>query len=154
MKKISTVKAGDQAPDFTLEGVDGKWHSLTDFRGHKVVLYFYPKDMTPGCTRQACNLNENYGRLQQAGYKVLGISPDTVEKHQRFAKKYGLSFLLLSDPDGTIARKYGVWGKKKFMGKEYEGIIRTTFIISEEGTVIRVIEEVKVEDHANQILNS
>ncbi|GIV40700.1 MAG: peroxiredoxin [Vicingaceae bacterium] len=149
MKKL---KVGDKAPDFNLPGSDGKIYSLNDFRGKKLILYFYPKDMTPGCTTQACNLNENLSRLTKEGYTVVGISPDSVKSHKKFIEKHHLGFLLLSDENKEAANAYGVWGPKKFMGRTYEGIHRTTFIINEDGIISDIIDKPKVKEHAEEIL--
>lgn len=149
MKKL---KVGDKAPDFNLPGSDGKIYSLNDFRGKKLILYFYPKDMTPGCTTQACNLNENLSRLTKEGYTVVGISPDSVKSHKKFIEKHHLGFLLLSDENKEAVNAYGVWGPKKFMGRTYEGIHRTTFIINEDGIISGIIDKPKVKEHAEEIL--
>lgn len=149
---MTTIKAGDRAPSFSGLNQEGNKISLEDFIGKKVVLYFYPKDDTPGCTAQACNLRDNHTGLLHEGYQVVGISPDTVESHKKFALKYDLPFTLIADPENTIANTYGVWGPKKFMGKTYEGINRTTFIINEEGIIEKVIEKVKTKNHYDQIL--
>ena len=145
------LKAGDTAPAFSTPDQDGKLHTLEDYKEGKLVLFFYPKDDTPGCTAEACNLRDNHVALQKAGYKVFGISADSEQKHQKFIAKHNLPFPLLSDPDKKMIKDYGVWGKKKFMGREYEGILRTTFII-ENGLIQEVIEKVKTKDHAAQIL--
>lgn len=146
------LKIGDQAPEFETENQNGEIIKLKDFRGKKVVLYFYPKDDTPGCTNQACNLRDNYELLQQKGYTVLGVSADKAAKHQKFIAKYDLPFDLLMDEDKVIMNQYGTWGLKKFMGREYEGILRTTFIIDEKGVIEDIISKVKTKDHTNQIL--
>lgn len=149
---MTTLKAGDKAPDFTGINEREETVSLNDFKGKKLVLYFYPKDMTPGCTTQSCNLRDNYSILLKQGYEVLGVSADSPKRHQKFIEKYDLPFSLLSDEDHTVLNAYGVWGPKKFMGKEYDGIHRTTFVINEEGVVEEVIEKVKTKVHAEQIL--
>lgn len=149
---MTTIKAGDKAPVFTGLNQEGKRISLEDFIGKKVVLYFYPKNNTPGCTTQACNLRDNHTGLLQEGYQVIGISPDTVESHKKFALKYDLPFTLIADADKVIANAYGVWGPKNFMGKTYDGINRTTFIINEEGIIEKVIEKVKTKNHFEQII--
>lgn len=146
------LKIGDNAPDFNTEDQDGKGIKLADFTGSKVVLYFYPKDNTPGCTTQACNLTDNYDMLLKNGYKVLGVSPDSAKSHQKFIAKYSLPFPLLMDEDKKIIEDYGVWGEKKFMGKVYDGIHRTTFVIDEKGVIADIIEKVKTKDHAAQIM--
>ena len=149
---ITTLKAGDKAPSFKTTNQDGKVISLDGLKGKKVVLYFYPKDSTPGCTMQACNLRDNYEALQKANYVVLGVSADTEKLHKRFIEKQSIPFDLLMDEDKTIIQAYGVWGLKKFMGREFDGIHRTTFLIDEEGIIEEVIMKVKTKDHTNQIL--
>ena len=147
------LKIGDKAPDFKTEDQNGNPMNLSDFSGSKVILYFYPKDSTPGCTAQACNLRDNYDLLLQKGYKVLGVSADSAKKHQNFITKNELPFPLLMDEDKTIIQDYGVWGEKKFMGKIYDGIHRTTFIIDENGMIEDIIEKVKTKDHTAQIMS-
>lgn len=147
------LKIGDKAPDFKTEDQNGSPMNLSDFSGSKVILYFYPKDSTPGCTAQACNLRDNYDLLLQKGYKVLGVSADSAKKHQNFITKNELPFPLLMDEDQTIIQDYGVWGEKKFMGKIYDGIHRTTFIIDENGMIEDIIEKVKTKDHTAQIMS-
>ena len=149
---ITTLIAGDKAPSFKTTNQDGKEISLDGLKGKKVVLYFYPKDSTPGCTMQACNLRDNYEALQKANYIVLGVSADTEKLHKRFIEKQSIPFDLLMDEDKTIIQAYGVWGLKKFMGREFDGIHRTTFLIDEEGIIEEVIMKVKTKDHTNQIL--
>ena len=149
---ITTLKAGYKAPSFKTTNQDGKEISLDGLKGKKVVLYFYPKDSTPGCTMQACNLRDNYEALQKANYVVLGVSADTEKLHKRFIEKQSIPFDLLMDEDKTIIQAYGVWGLKKFMGREFDGIHRTTFLIDEEGIIEEVIMKVKTKDHTNQIL--
>jgi peroxiredoxin Q/BCP len=146
------LKTGDKAPDFSTQDHNGNPINLTDFKGNKVVLYFYPKDNTPGCTAQACNLTDNYDSLLSNGYKVLGVSADSAKSHQKFAEKYNLPFPLLMDEEKTIIKDYGVWGEKKFMGKVYDGIHRMTFVIDENGNIEEIIEKVKTKDHTAQIL--
>lgn len=148
------LKIGDQAPAFTCKDQDGKGISLSDFAGKKVALYFYPKDSTPGCTAQACDLRDNYEALQNAGYVILGASIDSEKRHQNFIAKYDLPFPLLADEDQKLVNLYGVWREKKNYGKTYMGIVRTTFIIGEDGTITDIIEKVKTKEHANQILNA
>lgn len=145
-------KVGDNAPDFTGIDQDDKTHSLKDYKGKKVVLYFYPKDDTPGCTAEACNLRDNYSALQKKGYVVLGVSADSVKSHKKFEKKFQLPFPLLADTEHKIIDAYNVWGKKKFWGKEFMGIVRTTFIIDEKGKIEKVIKEVDTGDHTEQVL--
>jgi peroxiredoxin Q/BCP len=147
-----TLKPGDQAPDFQGKDQDGNVIKLSDLKGKKVVLYFYPKDNTPGCTAQACNLRDNYEALQKQGYVVLGVSQDSEKSHQKFIEKQNLPFSLLADTDHSIHQLYGTWGEKKMYGKTYMGTLRTTFVINEEGKIEEVIEKVKTKDHTAQIL--
>lgn len=149
---MTTLKIGDKAPNFKAKDQDGKEVTLADFKGKKLVLYFYPKDDTPGCTAEACDLRDNYDRMIALGYEILGVSADSESKHQKFIAKYDLPFSLLSDEDHSVLNAYGVWGPKKFMGKEYDGIHRTTFVINQEGVIEDVITKVKTKEHANQIL--
>ncbi|MCX7763606.1 MAG: thioredoxin-dependent thiol peroxidase [Bacteroidia bacterium] len=149
---MNLLPIGSEAPDFSAPDQDGRIIRLSDFRGKKVILYFYPKDDTPGCTKEACNLRDHYEELTAAGYVILGVSADDVPSHKRFAQKYNLPFSLLADPEKTIIKAYGAWGVKKMYGKEYEGIQRITYIIDEAGRVADVITKVKAEDHAAQIL--
>ncbi|HHB79605.1 MAG TPA: thioredoxin-dependent thiol peroxidase [Saprospiraceae bacterium] len=148
---MEKLKVGDKAPDFKGKNENGEIISLSDYKGKKLVLYFYPKDMTPGCTNQACNLRDEYSELKEAGYEILGVSPDPEARHQKFIEKYSLPFHLIADTDKEIANAYGVWGLKKFMGREYMGIKRTTFVI-ENGKITKIIDKVKTKDHAAQIL--
>ncbi|MDD2278044.1 MAG: thioredoxin-dependent thiol peroxidase, partial [Bacteroidales bacterium] len=134
------------------EDQNGNNISLENLKGVKTVLYFYPKDNTPGCTAQACDLRDNYDMLLSKGYKVIGISADTQQSHQKFIEKYNLPFPLIADTDKQIIKQYGVWGPKKFMGKTYDGINRTTFIIDEKGNIEEVIEKVKTKEHTKQIV--
>jgi len=149
-----SLTEGMPAPPF--EGVDQNGNSirLQDLRGRKVILYFYPKDDTPGCTKEACNLRDNYAALQEAGYTIIGVSADTIESHKKFAEKYHLPFSLLADPEKKIISAYQAWGKKKLYGKEYEGTLRITYIIDENGIISRIIKNVKPEQHASQILGT
>ncbi|MBJ7549451.1 thioredoxin-dependent thiol peroxidase [Marinomonas ostreistagni] len=147
-----SLAIGQPAPDFTSKDQDGNPITLSEFRGKKVVLYFYPKDSTPGCTAQACNLRDNYKELTESGYIVLGISPDSEKRHQNFISKNELPFTLISDEDKSVHELYGTWQLKKFMGREYMGTVRTTFIIDEEGKISDIIEKVKTKDHTAQIL--
>ena len=146
------LKAGDKAPDFEAKDQNEKTVKLSDFRGKKVVLYFYPQDNTPTCTVEACNLRDNYSTLKSKGYEVLGVSPDSSKKHTNFIKKYSLPFTLLADENNEIIESYGVWGEKTTFGKTYMGVYRTTFIIDEKGIIERIIDEVKAKEHAEQIL--
>ena len=149
---MTKLKAGDTAPEINSVNQNGETISLSQFKGKKIVLYFYPKDMTPGCTAQSCNLSENYVKLQKNGFEVLGVSCDSVERHQKFIEKYSLPFNLISDEEKKVVNDYGVWGLKKFMGKEYMGINRTTFIINESGIIDEIITKVNTKDHSTQIL--
>ncbi len=144
---------GDTAPAFEGTDQNGNSVSLANFKGNKVVLYFYPKDDTPGCTAEACDLRDNYNHLLSKGYKVVGVSPDNEKSHLKFAEKFDLPFPLLPDPDKQIIQAYGVWGQKKFMGKSYEGVLRTTFIISEDGTIENIFTKVDTKNHTKQILS-
>ena len=146
------LKAGEKAPDFTLFDKDGKSVSLSDFSGKKVVLYFYPKDNTPGCTRQACAFASAYDGFKEKNVEVIGISKDSVASHVKFAEKHGLPFILLSDPDLEAIKAYGVWQEKKLYGKLSLGVVRTTFIIDENGNVEKVMEKVKPDTNASEIL--
>ena len=147
------LQAGDPAPAFSAKDQDGNDVKLADFKGEKVILYFYPKDNTPSCTVQACNLRDNYDVLLKKGYKVLGVSGDNEKSHQRFIKKHNLPFPLLVDTDQKIVNDYGVWGLKKTFGKEYMGIMRTTFVINEKGVIEEVVQKVNTANHTDQILN-
>ena len=146
------LKIGDLAPDFTLTDKDGDAVSLSDFRGKKVVLYFYPKDNTPGCTRQACAFAGAYAEFQKRGVEVIGISRDSVASHVKFAEKFGLPFVLLSDPDRIAIEAYGVWQEKKMCGKVSMGVVRTTYLIDEQGVIIDVMPRVKPDTNAQEIL--
>ncbi len=151
---MTSFKAGDKAPEFSSTDQNGETVTLSQFKGKKVVLYFYPKDNTPGCTTQACNLRDNYDLLLKQGYVVLGVSMDTEKKHQNFIEKHDLPFPLLADTERTLIDTYDVWHLKKFMGREYMGIMRTTFVIDENGIIAEVIHKVKTKEHADQILNA
>ena len=146
-------RIGDRAPDFKGKDQDGEVISLTDYKGRKLLLYFYPKDSTSGCTAEACSLRDGYDELLNLGYEVLGVSVDSEVSHLKFAEKNKLPFRLLSDTDKSVVTAYGVWGEKKFMGKTYMGTIRTTFLIDENGIIEDIITKVQTKDHANQILN-
>ena len=148
------LKVGDKAPDF--KGINEKGESInfSDFDGKKIILYFYPKDNTPGCTNEACNLRDNYNMWIEKGYEIIGISPDSVQSHQKFINKHKLPFTLISDPDKVIIKQYGAWGPKKLYGREYEGLLRTTFVINENKEIINIFEKVKTKDHTNQILET
>ncbi len=149
---MTHLKEGDNAPDFTGVDQNGNPVSLSDFKGKKLILYFYPKDSTPGCTKEACNLRDNYELLKEKGFEILGVSPDSAKRHQNFINKYNLPFPLLVDEDLKTIKAYGVWGEKNFMGRKYMGVFRTTFVIDENGVIEKVITKVKVGDHAKQIL--
>ncbi|HZS30594.1 MAG TPA: thioredoxin-dependent thiol peroxidase [Gaiellaceae bacterium] len=146
------VKEGVPAPDFTLRSDADEEVTLSSLRGKPVVLYFYPKDDTPGCTAQACGIRDAYGEFERAGAVVLGVSPDSVGKHVKFRDKYDLPFTLLADPEHEVAERYGVWGEKKYMGRAYMGVSRTTFVIGADGTVAKVFENVKPATHADDVL--
>ena len=152
-KCISHLSVGDTAPDFTSVNQDGKTLSLADYKGSKFVIYFYPRDMTPGCTSQACNLTENFDDLSAHGIKILGVSPDTPEKHLKFIEKYNIAFDLLADEDKSVHNAFGVWGEKKFMGKVFDGTHRTTFLVDENLKIVDIIAKPKVKDHANEVLS-
>lgn len=150
---MSVLKEKDIAPDFTGRDQNGQLVSLKDYKGKKVILYFYPKDDTPGCTAESCNLRDHYEYLKNKGYEVIGVSNDDEKKHQKFIKKYNLPFLLIADTDKKIVNDYGVYGQKSFMGRKYMGIIRTTFIIDGEGYIEKIIKEVNTTNHTQQILS-
>ena len=151
---MALPKIGNLAPAFSLQDQNGETRSLKDFRDTIVVLYFYPKAMTPGCTVQACSLRDSKKALEKAGITVLGVSTDPVKRLTKFEERDKLNFTLLSDEDHAVADSYGVWGPKKFMGREYDGIYRTTFVIDENGVIARVIDKVKTDNHAAQILEN
>ncbi|MBU6229157.1 MAG: thioredoxin-dependent thiol peroxidase [Cyanobacteria bacterium REEB459] len=146
------LSPGDAAPDFSLPDAEGKLYTLQDLKGQRLVLYFYPRDNTPGCTKEACGFRDTYGAYQEKGAIVLGVSTDDAKSHSKFITKYSLPFPLLVDQEGSVASRYGVYGLKKFMGKEYMGITRSTFIIGPDGTVEKVYLKVKPETHANTVL--
>ncbi|MFN8315718.1 MAG: thioredoxin-dependent thiol peroxidase [Chitinophagales bacterium] len=145
-------KVGDKAPAINAKDQNGNEITLAQFKGKKVVLYFYPKDSTPGCTKEACNFRDNYKALQKKGYEVVGVSADSEKSHLKFIEKYELPFPLIADTDQKVVNDYGVWGLKKFMGREYMGINRTTFLIDEKGRIEKVIEKVDTENSTQQIL--
>lgn len=151
---MASFQIGEKAPSFILLSTEGKEISLDDFKGKKVVLYFYPKDDTPGCTKEACSFRDNLARVKKKGVVVFGISADTVKSHQKFTEKYDLNFPLLSDETKEVLNAYGVWKKKSYMGKFYMGIERTTFIIDEQGKIIRIFPKVKVDGHVEEILRA
>jgi thioredoxin-dependent peroxiredoxin len=147
------LKVGDKAPDFTAKNQDGKEIKLSGFLGKKVILYFYPKDDTPGCTAEACNLRDNYSDLTSRGFEVIGVSPDDEKSHAKFMVKYNLQFNLIADTSKSILKAYGAWGMKNMYGKEYEGVLRTTYVIDEKGIIEKVIDKVNTGDHSKQILS-
>jgi peroxiredoxin Q/BCP len=149
---MMSLAIGDPAPDFTSTNQHGQAVTLSDYRGKKVVLYFYPKDDTPGCTAQACSLRDNHTDLQAAGYEVLGVSIDDQKSHQKFATKYNLPFTLVADTDMKIVEAYGVWQEKSMYGRKYMGTVRTTFVIDENGIITDIIGKVDTKKHAEQIL--
>lgn len=149
---MTTLKAGEKAPDFSAKDQDGNIHHLEDYKGKKLVVFFYPKASTPGCTAEACNLRDNWESFKAQGYEILGVSADSEKRQQNFKEKYKLPFPLLADEDKEVIEAFGVWGPKQFLGKKYDGIHRTTFVIDEEGIITDVITKVKTKDHAGQIL--
>jgi peroxiredoxin Q/BCP len=146
------IDEGEQAPDFELESDEGETVTLSGLRGRPVVLYFYPKDDTPGCTTEACGIRDAYGEFERAGAVVLGVSPDSVRSHAKFKEKHGLPFTLLADPAHEVAERYGVWGEKTYMGRTYMGVTRATFVIGADGTVQRVFPKVEPQTHAADVL--
>ncbi len=149
---MNTLKQGDKVPDFSVNDQDGNKIALSDYTGKKLVVFFYPKASTPGCTAEACNLTDNYETLQNQGYEILGVSADSEKRQTNFRNKYKFPFPLLADEEKEVINAFGVWGNKKFMGKEYDGIHRKTFLIDQNGIVAHVIDKVKTKDHAAQIL--
>lgn len=149
---MALLKEGTVAPNFTAKNQNGEDISLTNFKGKKVILYFYPKDNTPGCTAESCNLRDNYNALIEKGFEVIGVSPDSEKSHTNFISKYELPFTLISDPDKKVLNAYGAWGEKKMYGKSYEGVLRTTYVIDEKGKIIKVFPKVKTKKHSEQIL--
>ena len=149
---MTTLQKGDKAPEFSGVDQNGKTHTLADYKGKKLVVFFYPKADTPGCTAEACDLRDNYQRFEAQGYSLLGVSADPVKKQAKFAEKYSLPFPLLADEDHSVLNAFGVWGPKKFMGRIFDGIHRTTFVMNEEGVIDEVITDVKTKAHAAQIL--
>ena len=146
------LEVGNKAPSFTLMGDDGKEYSLEEYKGKKVLLYFYPKDNTPGCTKEACSLRDWNSEIIKRGVTIMGVSKDSIQSHNKFREKHGLNFILLSDPDKTVHMAYGAWGEKKMCGKVCVGTLRRTFIFDENGILTRVIEKVDTKNHASQIL--
>lgn len=149
---MNMLKVGDKVPEFSSKDQDGNTINLSDYKGKKLVVFFYPRASTPGCTMEACNLRDNYKALTDEGYELLGVSADTERKQANFRNKYKFPFPLLADVDHTVINTFGVWGPKKFMGRTFDGIHRTTFVIDKEGVVEKVIEKVKTKDHAAQLL--
>lgn len=149
---MTKLKVGDRAPGFSGKTQDGKEIKLDDFNGKKLLLYFYPKDDTSGCTAEACNLNDNYQKWLDMGFEVVGVSPDSIESHMKFKNKYGLNFNLIADINKEILQAYDVWGEKSMYGKKYMGVLRTTFIIDKNGIIQNIFEKVETKDHSNQII--
>jgi peroxiredoxin Q/BCP len=151
---MNKINEGEKAPQFEGKDQDGNMIKLSDYSGKKVILYFYPKDDTPGCTKEACNLRDNYQELKDQGFEIIGVSADTEAKHKKFIDKYELPFPLIADTDKEVIEAFGVWGEKKFMGKTYDGIHRITFVIDENGNVLKRFDKVKTKDHTAQILEA
>ena len=151
---MTTLKIGDKAPEFTSKDQDGNTISLNDYKGKKLVLFFYPKASTPGCTIEACNLSDNYERFKSLGYDILGVSADSEKRQTNFRNKYGFPYPLLADEDKAVINAYEVWGPKKFMGRTFDGIHRITFVINEEGIIENIITKVKTKVHTDQILTN
>lgn len=151
---MTHLKVGDKAPNFEALDQDGNTIKLSDYKGKKLVIFFYPKASTPGCTAEACNLNDNFKRFESLNYEILGVSADSQKRQSNFKNKYGFEYPLLADEDKSVIEAFGVWGPKKFMGKEYDGIHRTTFVIDENGVLENVIFKVKTKAHAEQILGA
>lgn len=149
---MKTLQVGDKAPDFSVKDQDGNTISASDFKGKKWILFFYPKANTPGCTAEACNLRDNFRELRQKGYELVGVSADSEKRQRNFREKYNFPYPLLADENKEVINAFGVWGPKKFMGREFDGIHRKTFVIDENGIITRVIDKVKTKDHAAQIL--
>ena len=151
---MTQLKVGDAAPDFSGINQNEEKIGLQDFKGKKLILYFYPKDNTPGCTAESCNLNENYNMWLEKGYEVVGVSPDSVASHQKFIDKFGLKFNLIADTEKEILQAFGAWGEKSMYGKKYMGVLRKTFIIDETGKIVEIFEKVQTKDHTNQIIQT
>lgn len=147
------LKVGDKAPDFELEDQKGITHKLSTYLGQSVLLYFYPKDDTPGCTKEACEIRDNFSSFEKLGLVILGISSDSVKSHSKFSEKYNLPFIILSDENKEVIKKYGVWGKKQFMGKEYMGIKRTSFLIDSKGKIEKIYAQVQPSEHATEVIS-
>ena len=150
---MNTLKVGDKVPEFVSKDQDGNTISLSDYTGKKLIVFFYPKASTPGCTAEACNLRDNYKELQSQGFELIGVSADSEKRQTNFRNKYKFPFPLLADEDHAVINTFGVWGPKKFMGREYDGIHRKTFVIDGEGVVVKVIDKVKTKDHAAQLID-
>ena len=150
---MAILNEGSNAPDFVLMDENEQAHSLSDYRGKRIVLYFYPKDDTPGCTTEACEFRDDYDAYAEAGVVILGVSPDSPKSHKKFKEKYNLPFILLSDESHEVLEAYGVWGTKKMYGKEYMGVFRTTYVIDEDGTIVKVFEKVTPKGHSEEILS-
>ena len=148
------LQTGDVAPDFTVKDQNGDEIKLSDLRGQKVVLYFYPKDDTPGCTKEACSLRDGFSTFEERGIKILGVSTDDEKSHQKFISKYELPFTLLADTDHAVSEAYDSYGDKQFMGKNYKGVLRKTFLIDEQGKIKRIFDKVKVDEHASEVLEA
>ncbi len=148
------ISEGDTVPKFELEDSDGNKIKSTDLKGKKHVIYFYPKDFTPGCTTEADEFSKNYNKFKKSGIEIVGISPDDVNSHKKFCEKMGIRYVLLADTDKEVSKKFGVWGKKKFMGREYMGVIRSTFLVNEKGKIFKVFPKVKAAGHSKQVLDS
>jgi peroxiredoxin Q/BCP len=151
---MASLSKGDQAPEFHGLNQNGEEISLGGFKGKKLILYFYPKDNTPGCTAESCNLNDNYKMWLSKGYEVVGISPDNVASHKKFADKFKFGFNLVADPDTKILQDYGVWGEKNMYGKKYMGVLRTTFVINESGVILEIFNKVETNNHSDQIIQA
>ena len=149
---MNTLKVGDKAPNFVIKDQDGNSIKLSDYKGKKLIVFFYPRANTPGCTAEACNLSDNYKELQSQGYEIIGVSADNEKKQSNFRNKFNFPYPLIADVDKELINAFGVWGLKKFMGREYDGIHRKTFIVNEQGIISHVIDKVKTKDHAAQIL--
>lgn len=150
---MAYLKEGSKAPDFKAKNQNGQDVRLSDYNGKKIILFFYPKDSTPGCTAEACNLRDNYSEWLEKGFEVIGVSPDSEKSHVNFINKQSLPYTLIADTEKEILKQYGAWGLKKMYGKEYEGVLRTTYVIDEKGVILKVISKVKTNDHTNQILS-
>lgn len=148
------ISEGDVVPKFELEDSEGNKIKSTDLKGKKHVIYFYPKDFTPGCTTEADEFSKDYNKFKKSGIEIVGISPDDVKSHKKFCDKMGIKYVLLADTDKEVSKKFGVWGKKKFMGKEYMGVIRSTFLVNEKGKIVKVFPKVKPAGHSKEVLDS